>query len=218
MTRPRTLCVAALILAGIATACQDPQRQVREAISALAAAPQGDEQKLDSAHLEALARALLVEDDRLRQTLLGEIDQLYRRRKEPFEAVRREAAELLRRQQEIEHARELARLEEQRRQERERARAAEVAQGVRSLRWQTRESRLEDGTRVLILHNSQGRSVDFHLTCHTRGGASKTLFVSVPAYGQKEIGFLEGWPGNFVSGEWCEAFHGGEKQWRIDIH
>jgi hypothetical protein len=212
--------VAVLILAGIAAACQNPQRRVREAMSALAAVPQGDEQRLDAAHLEALARAHLVEDDRLRQSLLGEIEQLYQQRKEPFEAARRQAAERLRRQQEIEHARELALLEQQRRQEQERARAAataQAAQGVKSLRWQTRASLLDDGTRVLVLHNRQGRSADFHLTCHTRAGASKTLFVSVPAYGQKEIGFLEGWPGNFVSGEWCEAFHGGEKQWRIDI-
>ncbi len=89
--------------------------------------------------------------------------------------------------------------------------------GVAALVRGWRGSHLEDGTQVLVLRNRRSVSVDFHLTCYTRSNASKTLFVSVPARSTEEIGFMEGWPGNFVYGERCEARYKGELLWREPV-
>lgn len=70
-----------------------------------------------------------------------------------------------------------------------------------------RDSHLEDGTQVLRISNSSGRSLPVKLTC-TRAGRSKTLSVSLPRYGTEEVGFLEGWTGNFQSGDRCDIHHG----------
>jgi hypothetical protein len=89
----------------------------------------------------------------------------------------------------------------------EKAVDSRVREAVASMELSTRGSFLDDGTQVLILRNLQPYSVDLNLRCFTRSGASKTLFVSVPARGAKEVGFLEGWAGNFVSGERCEMLN-----------
>ncbi len=205
----RTLRLSTLILllgTLILMGCQDSEKQVRQAMAALTTAPQGDEQALDAAFLEAKTQALLVQDKDLRASLAAELGQIYQQRKAPFEQARRQAAEEQRRRQEMEHARQRAA-----------ASANRLIDGIKGLRWSTRWSLMDDGTKVLILRNVKGYSVDFSLKCYTRNGASRTLFVSVPAYKSKEIGFLEGWPGNFVSGEKCEAYHEGTRLWTINI-
>lgn len=78
-----------------------------------------------------------------------------------------------------------------------------------------RKSLAEDGTYVLHLHNGSSVSADLELICFVASGEKyKTFSISVPAKGDYELGFLEGWPGNFVPGEWCEASFDGEKLWR----
>lgn len=54
--------------------------------------------------------------------------------------------------------------------------------------------------------------MDFDLKCFTRDNAvNKTLFVTVPARGQAEIGVLEGW--KFRPGDHCQAYYQGERLW-----
>jgi uncharacterized membrane protein len=81
---------------------------------------------------------------------------------------------------------------------------------IAGLRIMWRPSLLEDGSYVMQLHNSSATGADVTLQCFTRGGRSKTLSIQVAGYGMSEVGFLQGWDGNFVAGESCEAYHGRE--------
>lgn len=73
---------------------------------------------------------------------------------------------------------------------------------------------LLDESWVMVLHNKSATTVDVRLKCFTTSGSSKTLTVEVPGRGVGEVGFVQGWPGNFVRGESCEAYHGSELVWR----
>jgi len=88
---------------------------------------------------------------------------------------------------------------------------------IANLRISWRESLLEDGTYVMQLHNGSSTGADVTLQCFTRSGRSKTLSIQVPGYGMSEVGFLQGWDGNFVAGESCEAYHGREFVWRTSV-
>lgn len=91
-------------------------------------------------------------------------------------------------------------------------------QAVKDLEVGTRPSLLGDGTQVLVLRNTKRYPADFDLTCYTRGDAArKTFMVNVPARGEKNIGFLQGWCGNFKPGERCEAHCDGELLWNRKI-
>lgn len=59
--------------------------------------------------------------------------------------------------------------------------------------------------------------VAFDLTCCSAANAGKTLYVTIAAHGTTEIGWMEGWPGNFVPGESCEANHQNQILWRVRI-
>ncbi len=61
--------------------------------------------------------------------------------------------------------------------------------------------------------NDWPTTVDLMLRCFTVRGSSKTLRLSVPGKGMAEMGFLQGWPDNFVYGERCEAYSGGQLMW-----
>lgn len=78
-----------------------------------------------------------------------------------------------------------------------------------------RKSLLEDGTKVLQIHNPNPHSVDFYLKCYARNGSAKTLFVSVTALGMKEIGLLEGW--QFQTGERFEALCEDDVVWTSEV-
>jgi uncharacterized membrane protein len=80
-----------------------------------------------------------------------------------------------------------------------------------------RQSALDDGSRVMQLHNARLNSVDVNLRCYTNSGESKVLGVNVPAKGMSEVGFVQGWPGNFVSGERCEAYSGSDVVWQVRV-
>ena len=41
--------------------------------------------------------------------------------------------------------------------------------------------------------------------------------VVVPARGMTEVGFVQGWPGNFVPGERCEAFDTVDRVWQVNV-
>jgi hypothetical protein len=220
-------------------ACDHSEDQAREAMAVLNSAPEEDEKSLDTAYQNAKGKAVLVSDDGIRSRLVEELDATYQRRKEPFEAARLAAAEEERRQREIEQAQRLAQIElERKRQEVElqlqqqaqaeaaiqaladaagQAEATKKFEGIRDLKVGTRYSLMDESTQVLILRNLKSYSVDFNLKCYTRRSSSKTFFVSVPALGEKEIGFLEGWEGNFVSGERCDAYYGDHMVWYFEI-
>jgi uncharacterized membrane protein len=80
-----------------------------------------------------------------------------------------------------------------------------------------RLSTWEDGTRVLILQNSNPHAVSFNLKCYTVSGSSRILPISISRYGYSEVGFVQGWPGNFKRGERCEAYYEGNQIWYYDF-
>ena len=81
-----------------------------------------------------------------------------------------------------------------------------------------RSSALQDGTRVLVLRNTKPYPVSFSLLCFTRGdSAQRTFAIRIPAGGEKRIGFVQGWCGNFKGGERCEAYVDGERMWNYTV-
>ncbi len=78
-----------------------------------------------------------------------------------------------------------------------------------------RGSLMESGTFVLRLRNVSNQTADFQLRCYQNNGNYKTFPIALPAGGTQEIGFLEGWPGNFVSGEYCNAIYKGDVLWKV---
>jgi len=90
-------------------------------------------------------------------------------------------------------------------------------QAIADVRVGIRESYLADGSMVLILQNSNPHSVAFTLQCYSPAGYSKALPVSIPRYGYSEVGFLQGWPNNFHSGDYCEAYVEGSAIWNYRV-
>ncbi|MFQ1802958.1 hypothetical protein ACK36F_11095 [Aeromonas veronii] len=78
-----------------------------------------------------------------------------------------------------------------------------------------RGSLMESGTFILRLRNVSNQTADFQLRCFQNNGNYKTFPIALPPGGTQEIGFLEGWPGNFVSGEYCNAIYEGEALWKV---
>ena len=78
-----------------------------------------------------------------------------------------------------------------------------------------RGSLMESGTFVLRLRNVSNQTADFQLRCYQNNGNSKTFPIALAAGGTQEIGFLEGWSGNFVSGEYCNAIYKGDVLWKV---
>jgi uncharacterized membrane protein len=79
--------------------------------------------------------------------------------------------------------------------------------GIRTLGVTWRLSTLRENTYVLQLSNSQTFSVNARVRCYERSGASKTFPLTIRPGTFEEIGFIQGWDGNFVSGEHCELYH-----------
>lgn len=69
---------------------------------------------------------------------------------------------------------------------------------------------------VLVLHNPSRRSVDITVRCFTRNGNSADIRVSILAGGAAEVGWVQGWDGNFVEGEHALVIYEGQIIGRID--
>lgn len=78
-----------------------------------------------------------------------------------------------------------------------------------------RGSLMESGTYVLRLRNVSNQTADFQLKCYQTSGRYKTFPIALSPGNTSEIGFLEGWPGNFVTGEYCEAIYKGDVLWKV---
>ena len=107
-------------------------------------------------------------------------------------------------------------------QERRRAAVAEqferAKEAVTALEVGVRSSALGDGTKVLVLRNGKPYAVHFDLLCFARGNtAQKTFALAMPPHGEKHIGFVQGWSGNFTGGERCEAYLEGEWMWDYTV-
>ncbi len=228
MTGQRVMILLTLLLCAAFGACkhEDPEERARYVKEPLEKVQAADVASLDVAYREAETRVLSVEDEKLRQELSGDLEQEYQRlltriREENLQKEAEAAAEAERqRQAELQRlAQEQEQLERQRQAEQQlQAQAAAQAQGERTrqaiinLEGGMRASLLDDGTQVLQLRNSQSFSLTFDLRCYTRDkSVRKTLFVTVPARGQAEIGFLEGW--QFRRGDHCEAYYQDELLW-----
>lgn len=73
----------------------------------------------------------------------------------------------------------------------------------------------KEGTYVLSLRNVSNQTADFQLRCYQNNGNYKTFPIALSPGASTEIGFLEGWPGNFVPGEYCQALYRGDSLWKI---
>lgn len=234
----------AALVGSLALACQNAEKAARYVKQPLENVEEGSLPSLDNAYREANTRLASVRSDSLRERLSKDLEQDYQRLlvrvREVEQARAAEAAAKLKREQELERQREAEQLAEQQRAQQlaEQQRAQQLAdqeraqyqadrqirvqltrQAILDLETGMRPSALDDGTQVLVLRNAQPFSLDFDLRCFTRNDRGyKTLFVSVPARGVREIGFLEGWPGNFVDGERCEALYNGERLWNLAVH
>lgn len=111
-----------------------------------------------------------------------------------------------RREDENNRAIEKSHVDEESRQRQETAerRAAAEKDAIRKMEIGRRSS-LYNKNMVLQLRNLDDVTIDFQLKCCTTSNDCKTMFVTIAPRSEREIGFLEGWNGNFVSGESCEA-------------
>lgn len=86
---------------------------------------------------------------------------------------------------------------------------------VQDLRVTWRDAVLFPNTKALQLWNSRSYPVSVSLKCYTVDGAWKWLRTTVPGKGLAELGHLEGWDGNFVTGERCDAYDGDSIAWHV---
>lgn len=85
---------------------------------------------------------------------------------------------------------------------------------VQNINAQWRRSYSDDDW-VLVLQNAGDRSAYFELRCYRAYRNSKSFSMSINPRSISELGFLEGWYGNFVYGDSCEAVYDGEVLWTI---
>lgn len=131
-----------------------------------------------------------------------------RQRKEmelELERKQREEAAIIERQKQQE---EQANREASARQE---AYASRQLYAIKNMEFGYRQSFMDNNTKVLQLRNITDTGVSFNLKCCTVDDSCKTIYVSVPAHNSTEVGFMEGWNGNFVSGEYFIAYYEGEE-------
>ncbi|HEY4304500.1 MAG TPA: DUF1036 domain-containing protein [Gemmatimonadaceae bacterium] len=93
-----------------------------------------------------------------------------------------------------------------------------ASSGVDGLRVDWRKSVLDTTTQVMTLRSALSYDTTLHLRCHTRSNDyTRRLDVPVPASGYAEVGYVQGWAGNFVSGEWCDVLSNGETVSRLTV-
>jgi hypothetical protein len=240
--RTKRICSITLAGSLLLAGCENPQEKARYVKEPLETVDAASLASVNNAVREARTRLVTVRNRELRAELSKDIDDEYQRMLAQIQdAERREKeraaiqAEKERAARELEERRLAMEAQKEREAERQESRrAAEESrrsadeerrdaektqrerrrQAVINLEVGTRPSLLNDGTQVLILRNANPSSADFDLRCYTRGdAATKTFFVTIPPRGEKHIGFLQGWCGNFKPGERCEAYCDGELLW-----
>lgn len=92
---------------------------------------------------------------------------------------------------------------------------SDVRSDVQALRVTWRDAVLFPNTKALQLWNAHSYPVPVVLKCYTVDGAWKWLRTTVPGKGVAELGHLEGWDGNFVTGERCDAYDGDSVAWHV---
>jgi hypothetical protein len=145
----------------------------------------------------------------------GELEQWdaceQRRREEEARRREEEAREEARRAEEAKQAEALA-LQQQYLQSEEYARR-KAAYDVNA---RFRSSLFHEGTFVLVMDNPSARTADFLLRCYQTNGSSKSFRFAIAPGQTQELGFNQGWPGNFVRGEYCLAYYGDDQLWRVE--
>lgn len=153
-------------------------------------------------HERQLAR---IEVEKKQQLLELETQAERRRAQQAAEAEQQRAREQA--EADRQRAAQASQIALQLAQQQTQAADARIRDAVAHMELSTRKSIVDETTQVLIMRNIEPYSVDLNLRCFNRAGTAKTLFVSVPARGTKEVGWLEGWDGNFVTGERCEMLY-----------
>jgi len=146
---------------------------------------------------EELAR-IAIEKQRKEMEL-----ELERRKREEIEAQERELA-----RQNAENARIRAEADRQNQI---------MKDAISSIEVSTRGSFLKDykGTKVLNMYNTRDFTVSFSLKCCTVQNSCYTYHFEIEANGSRELGFIQGWTGNFLKGEYCMALHDNETLWKV---
>jgi len=231
----------------LAAGCENAEEKARYVKAPLVAGDLTSRAALNEAVSEARTRLLSVRDRQLRAELSKEIEQVYERALTSFREAEQQRATASMRQAESERAAAAALEAERQRKlapaagrtapaakrtatvaerkpaaERRRAAVAEfrerTKEAVAGLQVGMRNSALGDGTKVLVLRNPTPNPASFDLRCYTRNDAAqKTFSIIIPPGGEKHIGFLQGWCGNFKQGERCEAYVDGERIWQYDV-
>lgn len=80
-----------------------------------------------------------------------------------------------------------------------------------------RPSRMNGKTKVLVLYNDGTAVANFTLRCYRTDSRSQDFGIALPPRKGGEIGFVQGWEGNFVTGEHCEARVKDVVIWNYDI-
>ncbi|HEX2203258.1 MAG TPA: hypothetical protein VHG91_08165 [Longimicrobium sp.] len=167
---------------------QDPEKMARYVTAPLDSIG-GNYEYLDGKYQEAAIRLTSVRDSAVRAQLAGILDQKY-----AFLGQEKLASEQKKAQA---------------------AARASTIDAIRMLERGLRESSVGEGY-VLQLRNSADVRVELDLKCFTqRNTYSKTIFVSVPARGTSEIGWIEGWA--FQPGHYCTASYQGERMWDLRV-
>jgi hypothetical protein len=238
------LCIG-LIVGILASGCEDAEERARYVKAPLVTGDLTTRATLNDAVNEARTRLLSVRDPQLRAGLSKEIEQVYERalvsvqdaeqqraasnvlhegaavaapeaeqQRQPVHAPAAERAQAA--------AGRKARVKHESTTERRSAAVAEfrerTKEAVAGLQVGMRNSALGDGTKVLILRNPTPNPASFDLRCYTRNDAAQRTFsIIIPPGGEKHVGFLQGWCGNFKHGERCEAYVDGERIWKYDV-
>ena len=234
MVLRKLLLVAATVLV-FAVRCEDAEEKARYVKAPIETGDVTTRQTLEQAVSESRTRLLSVRNRQLRADLSKDIDGTYARALTAIHESEQQRATAAEREAQRERAAAAA-MEAER--EKKLARVPPRAQpaadqhrrhealpdyheltksAVAGLQIGVRPSALGDGTKVLILRNPTPYPASFDLRCYTRTEAQKTFSMIIPAGGEKHIGFLQGWCGNFKDGERCEAYVSGEQMWKYKI-
>jgi hypothetical protein len=238
--------VCLMILPVLVLGCENSEEKARYVKEPLERISTTNRVSLNAAVTEAKTRLVTVRGRELRAGLAADIDDAYSRAATVIETAERQeaariAAEAERRRElerkELERQEELrAAIERQKKIDSDKASVRRAShriksdggfsdqpsrrrakEGVTDLEVRLRDSALGDGTKVLVLRNAKPYAVDFQLRCYTEDDRSRTLAVTVPAGAERHIGFLQGWCGNFRSGQRCEAYVDEELMWKYEV-